>query len=238
MIAIRRPSIASLFCISLIVVFWGCQFLWPTEAEVNAAALPPMSLTIVGPNGTQVALNEADIAGLPSYRGYGGFKTSYPSVKGLGNYTGVRLDTLCNLVGGLTSTSIVRIMATDYTINLTYAQVNGEFVTYDTSGKEVPHSLPLVPIVAYYFSDANISEGPLRLAIVGPEGLVTDSAYWVKWVVEIEIFDKAVPEFPPSTILLLLIMATLASVLSSKVLRQRQDRLNQFERLANRYDEK
>jgi hypothetical protein len=195
-----------------------------------------MNLTIVGANGTQVVLNEADIAGLPSYRGYGGFKTSYPAVKGLGNYTGVRLDTLCSLVGGLTSTSIVRIMATDYEANLTYAQVNGEFVTYDTSGAEVPHNLPLVPIVAYFFNDANVSDGPLRLAIVGPEGLVTDSAYWVKWTVEIEIFDEAVPEFPPSAILPLLIMATIASVLSLRVLRQRQDRLSRPERLTNRCD--
>jgi hypothetical protein len=236
MSAARRPLIVFLFLTSLAVAFWSFQFLRPTQAESNVATLPPMSLTVIGADGTQVVLNETDIAELSSYRGYGGFKTSFPAVKGLGNYTGVRLDTLCGLVGGLTNAGNVTIRAADYEINLTYAQVNGEFVTYDTSGEEVPHSLPLVPIVAYYFNDENISDGPLRLAIVGSEGLVTDSVYWVKWVVEIEVFDNTVSEFPSSTVLLVLIMATLASVVSLKVLHQRQDRLRRFERPAKRYD--
>ena len=34
-----------------------------------------MSLTIVGANGTEIVLNETGIAALPSYTGYGGYKT-------------------------------------------------------------------------------------------------------------------------------------------------------------------
>jgi hypothetical protein len=47
----------------------------------------------------------------------------------------------------------------------------------------------LTPILAYYFNDADLPEGdgPLRLAIVGPEGLATFSGYWVKQVAKLEI---------------------------------------------------
>jgi DMSO/TMAO reductase YedYZ molybdopterin-dependent catalytic subunit len=197
-----------------------------------------MSLTVIGANGTQVVLNETDVGSLASYRAFGGYKTSYPSLRGLGNYTGVRLSTLCDLVGGLTNENVVRITASDlppYSMNLTYAEVNGEFVTYDNiTGVQVPHSQPLVPIAAYYFNDASINSsdgGPLRLAVVGPEGLVTDSKYWVKWMVKIEILI-VVPEFPSSSVLPILIIVTLAVAVSLKVHNRRHNLLKQCDRLA------
>jgi len=144
----------------------------------------------------------------------------------LGNYTGVSLNTLCSLVGGLTNTSVVKIIAEDnYNQTFTYAQVNGDFVTYDpVTGAEVSHSQPLMPVVAYYFNDASIGSsdgGPLRLAIVGPEGLVTDSVYWVKWVVRVEVFDEAIPEFPSLLVLPLFIFATLVATFGLKACRRR-----------------
>jgi len=38
----------------------------------------------------------------------------------------------------------------------------------------------------------NITDGPLRAAIVGPEGLVTNSTYWVKYAVKMEIIAGSV----------------------------------------------
>jgi DMSO/TMAO reductase YedYZ molybdopterin-dependent catalytic subunit len=142
-------------------------------------------------------------------------------VKSLGKYTGVSFNTLCDLVGGLTSASIVNVTASDgYSSIFTFDEVmNGNFTTYDSSGEEVSHSQPLIPIAAYYFNDANISEssgGPLRLAIVGPEGLVTNSTLWVKWIVRVEVIDEAVPEFPSPIVLSLLLFATSAVAFSFK----------------------
>jgi DMSO/TMAO reductase YedYZ molybdopterin-dependent catalytic subunit len=140
------------------------------------------------------------------------------------------------MVGGLTNTSVVRVVAEDsYSMNLTYAQISGDFVTYNSTGELVPHSQPLVPIVAYYFNDASISAsdgGPLRLAIVGPEGLMTDSVYWVKWLVKVEVIDEtvddAVPELTPSAIVSLAIATTFAALLIVKIKRQRSDPHTQF----------
>jgi DMSO/TMAO reductase YedYZ molybdopterin-dependent catalytic subunit len=211
----RHFSILTLFLFATLPI--GLLSLWRAQSQivrVGATQLPQMSLTIVGANSTQVVLNEADIAGLPSYRGYGGFKNQLGNVRGLGNYTGVSLSTLCGLVGGMTNASNVTVIASDvppYSANFTFDMVmNGNFTTYTSNGQEVHHSQPLMPIVAYYFNDASISEsngGPLRLVIVGPEGLVTDSKYWVKWAVTVEVISQTVFEFPSPLVLSLLLFA-------------------------------
>ena len=217
----------------LTITFSSFQLVGFAGIGTNTTELPPMSLTIVGANGTQVFLNETDVAALPSYRGYGGFKNQLGIVKGLGNYTGVSLDMLCGLVGGLTSTSIVNVSASDgYWSIFTFDEVvNGNFTTYDSNGEEVSHSQPLVPIVAYYFNDMNISEsngGPLRLAIVGPEGLVTNSTLWVKCVVRVEVIDQAVSEFPSPIILSLLLFVASAAAFSFKAFIRKQLNAEKF----------
>jgi DMSO/TMAO reductase YedYZ molybdopterin-dependent catalytic subunit len=185
-----------------------------------------MSLTIVGADGAQIILNETGVAELPSYKGYGGFKNQLGNIRGLGNYTGVPLNTLCGLVSGLTNTSIVKVVASDgYSSDFTFDEVvNGNFTTYNSSGEEVSHTQPLVPMVAYYLNDVNINEssgGPLRLAIVGSEGLVTNSTHWVKWVVKIEIIDEAIPEFPSPIVLSLFLFITSIAAISFSALRRR-----------------
>lgn len=174
-------------------------------ANASVIELPPMSLTVVAVNGTQVVLNGTDIAGLSFYRGFGGYKNQLGMMKGLGNYTGVRISAICSLVGGLTNTSIVSVVAADdYSRAFSFAEVNGDFTTYNTvTGEEVAHSELIVPMIAYYFNDADVgpTDGPLRLAIAGPEGLATNSSYWVKQVIRIEITDATIAEFPTSLIL-------------------------------------
>jgi len=192
-----------------------------------------MSLTLVAANGSVLVLNATDIAALPSYTGYGGFKNVLGNLKALGNYTGVPLNALCNLVGGINADESVNVSASDgYYQIFTYAQVDGDFVTYDnTTGQQVSHNKPLVPILAYWFNGANLSSdtGPLRLTIVGPEGLCTDSVYWVYKVVQIKIIETNVPEFSPLIILPLLLLITLIAALSSKLRRHSM-------RLANKFD--
>jgi hypothetical protein len=151
-----------------------------------------MSLTVVASNGTQIVLDSTDIASLPSYRAAGGYENSIGTLVGPDNYTGVPLVTLLNLVGGINSYDSVEVNASDgYTWALTYNQVTaGNFTTYDpVTGNPVQASQPLTPMLAYYKDDVNLTsdEGPLRLAIVGPEGLLTEGKIWVKWVIALEV---------------------------------------------------
>jgi hypothetical protein len=175
--------------ISLSIVMIG-KAAWQPNVQIDVN-LQPMSLTIVALNGTQLLLNETSISVLPALRGVGAFENALGIIKGLGNYTGPSLNTFLNLVGGMNSDNALRVTASDgYNKTLSYEEVNGEFATYDVkTGQPVQHNQSLTPILAYHFNDANLSssDGPLRLAIIGPEGLATSGPYWVKQVVKLEI---------------------------------------------------
>jgi hypothetical protein len=167
--------------------------------------LQPMSLTIVALNGSPLLLNETNISILPALRAVGASRNQLGNVRNLGNYTGPSLNTFLNLVGGINSDNALRVTASDgYNKTLSYEEVNGEFTTYNvTNGQPAQHYQPLTPILAYHFNDANLSSsvGPLRLVIIGSEGLATDSTYWVKQVVKLEIRyrdDVAITAISPS----------------------------------------
>ena len=182
-------TIISLSVVSMLL----CQS-YKTVEIVSASSsinLPPMNLTLVAPNGTQKTIHEGDIGNITSYRAKGGYKNKLGTITGPDNYTGVPLTTLCGLMGGIQPNGLLIVTAKDgYTTTFTYAQVNGDFVTYDhTTGNPVTHNQSIVPILAYFKNDVNVSssDGPLRIAIVGPEGLITSSSYWSKNVVKLEV---------------------------------------------------
>ena len=187
------------------------------QAETAPPNLPPMNLTVIGLNGTEVVLNSTDIASLPSTTGLGSVS---PGV--VDNYTGVPITTLCNLVGGINNDSVVKITGSDnYSETFTYDQaVNGNFTAYDpVTGNVVQPNEPLTLIIAYYKDNANLTTlGPLMVAIIGPEGLGTIPQLWVWYTVEIQVLNEtAVPEFQSfSVTLFLLATAVTAMILLKK----------------------
>ena len=204
------------------------------NGEAATPSLPSMNLTVIG-NGTSIVLNETDIGGMQVYSGYGGFKNVLGNLKGLGNYTGVPVTAICSLVSTLTSSSTVRFVAVDnYTETLTYSQIYGNLTTYENvTGETVQRNQSLTPILAYFFDGQPLAsgDGPLRLAFVGPEGLATDSVYWVKEVVHIDVLDQSVPEFPQQTVLPLLFTVTLAAALCARTYLRRDASKNLNESL-------
>lgn len=165
------------------------------QPKVQAdSGLPPMNLTVVALDGTQVVLHENDIGSLPFYRAYGGFVKSTGAMSGLGFYTGVPLTTFANLIGGIGSGYSVKVIAVDnFSKTFNYGALNvfndTGLLTYDNvTGQVVQHNQTLTPMLAYYYNDANLtSGGPLRLVIVGAEGLLTQSSLWVSNVVRLEL---------------------------------------------------
>jgi hypothetical protein len=155
--------------------------------------LSSMTLTVVGSTGTQVILHSIDIAALTAYSAYGGTRSTTGTLANFGNYTGVPMLTLCNLVGGVTSSQTVRVTASDdYAITYSYAQVNGqEITTYNSAGNPVTPTQPLTMIVAYYQDGASLPSGvgPLRIMIVGPEGLYASGSLSARLVVKIEVLS-------------------------------------------------
>jgi DMSO/TMAO reductase YedYZ molybdopterin-dependent catalytic subunit len=192
-VTLRIPKKVAVAALILIVAVAAIAAIWLVYPLLQKRALQPMNLMLVALNGTTVVLKESDISRLQSFESRGGFKTSAGSLRGTGTYTGVRLIDLCNLVGGINDTCSLRITASDgYSMVYAYDQVMGHnLVTFDpATGDEANHTQPLTTVLAYYRdgSDLNSEDGgPLRLAILGPEGLLTEGHWWIKYVVKIEI---------------------------------------------------
>lgn len=171
--------------------------LWYTQPwSQNASEVDPdWGLTLVGSSGRETTLSLAEIKGLPSYEGRGGFFTSVGVVNGPYEVRGVTLQYLCGLVGGLTSSDLVFVSSRDgYSSVLDYDQVGGDLPTYDPmTMKEVQHGEMKV-ILIYEQDGMPLSHDygrPLRLAVAGGESLLTEGFYWVKWVDRIEVVSPS-----------------------------------------------
>jgi len=167
----------------------------PSSNSGSNIILPATNLTVTGANGQELVLNSSDLASLKAYTAVGGYKRGEGSIQGVGNYTGVPILTIFNLVGGITSNSTIRVTGTDnFKVTYTYQQVNGqELNTCDpVTGNATQATEPLTMIVAYYMDGASLpsSEGPLKIAIVGPQGLLTDGRLWTRLLVKIEILNS------------------------------------------------
>jgi len=72
-----------------------------------------------------------------------------------------------------------------------YDQVTGHnFVTFDpATGDEANCTQPLTTVLVYHKDGLNLTsdEGPLRIGILGSEGLLTEGHWWIKYVTKIEI---------------------------------------------------
>jgi hypothetical protein len=202
---------------------------WAKKLEILAAPLPSLpsttNLTIFALNGTEHFLNSSQIAALPSTTAPGGYNAGTAPFS-TNDYTGVSLKTLADLVGGLNSSEVLMVEGSDgYTQNFTYSQVvNGNFSTFNsTTGNPASPTKQIVPIVAYYNNsqlipgESNGGSGPLMVAIVGNDSLITQGKYWVKWVVKLEVLraSSTVPEFSLVSIVSLFVALTLIAVASS-----------------------
>ena len=148
-------------------------------------------LTLVGREGQQVILSYDEVVSLPSVETSAGFFSSVGTVYGPYTVSGVRLDTLLDLVGGMTSSDVLFVAAKDgYSCVFDYAQLQGEIATFE------PDTLKLVPegeveyLLIFEQDGEPLPEGsgkPLRLAVTNPNGLLTEGHWWVKWVQRLEI---------------------------------------------------
>jgi hypothetical protein len=174
-----------------VVVSWQIHGL-SSDAPKSKVILPALSLTLVGAEGQEKTLNSNELATLDSYRANGGY--SGEGVTYVGNFTGVPVLTLLNLVGGITSGENVTFVGSDgYQVTFTYQQIHGqEIETFDPkTGAATQPTQPLTVMVAYYSNDTAIvaGKGPLTVAIVGPQGLYTDGYWWVYLLAKIEVIS-------------------------------------------------
>lgn len=108
-------------------------------------------------------------------------------------FTGVALNDLAELVGGMDETIGFNAVAEDgYSITFSYDQIiNGNFIVYDpATGDELKKPVTLTPILAYAVDGEPLNakeDGVLRLAVISDTlNQVTDGHWAVKWVAKLE----------------------------------------------------
>ena len=160
--------------------------------------IPSFEITLIGADGQQKVIGPSDIESLTVVEEVGGLMTSAGSIQGPYTYTGVPLSEVLDLVGGVTQDNSLRVTAVDgYAMVFTWEELSGNFVTFSSAtGDEVEATKQLTPVLAYLEDSEPLIQGhgPVRLVILGEEGLISEGHYWIKQVSKIEVIP-AIKEY-------------------------------------------
>lgn len=137
---------------------------------------------------------------LSSITGYGGYRTSFPAIKGQGTYTGIPVTTLVEQTGEqFTNYTVIVNSNEDGEKNsktYSYDMVQGNLSIYNSTNAsdETPISTGGVTMILCYQKDGEYLEeskdGKLKIAFVNEEEeLITTAGLWWKYIVSIEIIE-------------------------------------------------
>lgn len=161
------------------------------EPQTSEPEVPEFEITVIGAEGQQVVIGPEDLAGMTVVEEVGGLMTSAGSINGPYTYTGVLLTDVLGLVGGVTEENSLRVTASDgYAMVFTWEELSGNFITFSAAtGDEVDATKPLTPVLAYFEDGEPLirGHGPVRLVVLGEEGLISEGHFWIKQVAEIEV---------------------------------------------------
>ena len=157
-------------------------------------------LTVVYGN-EQKVYTLSDLESLETITGRGGYRTSYPAIKGQGIYTGVPVTTLVKLSAGTITDYNITVYSDDEgekdSITYTYDMVQGNLDIYNSTNAsdENPISVGGVTMIICYEADDEYldesKDGKLKIAFVNEdEELITKASLWWRFVYSIEIIGE------------------------------------------------
>jgi hypothetical protein len=159
----------------------------------------PIAITLHS-HDTTIPLTSSEIKDMPSISGQGGYRTSYPSIRGPYDITGVSFSTLLGLLPALPANyTLIAVAGDDYATEYTKAMVEGELSGYNSTG--YPLDLIYSTMVLVYEIDGSPipeGDGPLRIAFINEDGNLTDGFLWAKYVVNITIVEVPVSSIASS----------------------------------------
>lgn len=155
------------------------------------------SVFVVGGGGISQNVTLAEMMLMENVTGMSSYQNTYGNVKGVGEYTGVKVSDLLDLVGGVDEGFVVRVISSDgYSQtfekskvypNSTMWDIQGDMIlAYEFNGTVLPEyedgiRLAFLPEDGYYSNaDANATTDP-NPAAAGPQ--------WVSNVVKIEVLE-------------------------------------------------
>jgi len=156
-------------------------------------------LTVIyGDEQTNYTLDELEA--LESYTGMGGYRTSFPSIKGQGNYTGVPVTTLVELTAGNIENYSIVVTSNDgekienKTYNYGFIMGNVDIYNPNNASDAIPiGNGGLNMVLAYKYEGDYLNEskdGKLKIAFLDENGSITSSGLWWKYIISIEIEEQ------------------------------------------------
>jgi hypothetical protein len=135
---------------------------------------------------------------LESYEGMGGYRTSFPAIKGQGTYIGVPVKTLVeSIAGNIDNYSVIVHSSDGKNTTFNFSMTQGNANTYNSTNASISNPIGnggVTMVVAYkkdgsYFNES--TDGKLKIAFVNKdEELITSSKFWIKFVVSLQIIPE------------------------------------------------
>lgn len=161
-----------------------------TLALLAAASVMAAGLTVkVGRAGAE--FKTADLSAMQTVEGIAYYKNSKGVVTGLIKIKGVKLESLLKLVGGIKPEDKLVVISSDgYITELDYAKANGDLPATKPDGTTFEGKPVIIPVLITW-SDPEMEKDLPRLAFISEGGLITESKYWARNVVEIRLESAA-----------------------------------------------
>jgi hypothetical protein len=195
---IITATIAIAILVSLIVFIY--VNLPKNQTTENEEPQPETSVLTVTYNGITQNYTLDELQSIDSFTAKGGYRTSFPSIKGQGNYTGTRIK---NLVHSFDQTVInYSVIITSFdgeqTENKTYnySIILGNVDIFDP--ENASNATPigqggLTMVLAYQYEGTLLNaskDGVLKVAFLDTQGSITTAGLWWKYVVALQIIPE------------------------------------------------
>ena len=134
---------------------------------------------------------------LEPYTAKGGYRTQKPSIKGVGNYTGVNITTLIHTLDPVPYRYSLQVTDENgVTASYNFSTIQGQVNIYNPDNASDPNPIRignLTMVLAYQFegNPLNISsDGKLKIVFLDEQGSITQSSLWWYKVVSIRVITE------------------------------------------------
>jgi hypothetical protein len=172
-----------------------------TQTEETQPPTPPQTNTVltVTINGHDINYTLAQLESFDAYTAKGGYRTSFPAIKGQGNYTGVRVQKLIDSLGyNLENYSLIVFSSDGSNKTFNYTTVCGNVPYYNPENASDENPLGhgnLTLVLAYKYEGDYLNaskDGVLKTTFLNDQGAITSSGYWWKFVDKIQVVPNLI----------------------------------------------
>jgi hypothetical protein len=160
----------------------------------------PVVILMMKYNGVENEYTLEELETMDTITGYGGYRTSYPMIKGQANYTGVPITAIVDSIAGSITNYSLFVVSNDSGLiqNQTYdydtIQGNTNIYNSTNASDETPIGTGGLTMIVCYQKDGEYldvaKDGDIKIAFVNEdEEKITNSGLWWKFVESIEIIE-------------------------------------------------